>query len=184
MELGSRVAISLEGTVGNIGAMVVKVGHHRLVHGTIPLHVSRLSESVSVHVLVVLMVDGSLSSSPLSVSIRNWRVLGQHTTDVPPEQVRVVDEGLGMHGVVVKDDGSLHSEPTTKSSNDKEDGPNVGKSASHMEILDGELTDNSETKEDSQLSATTVVGPVEVRAVDWSSDVLINAASGEPRFKL
>ena len=53
-----------------------------------------------------------------------------------------------------------------------------------MEILDGELTDDSKTEEDSQLSATAVVGPVEVRAVDRSSDVLINAASGEPGFKL
>ena len=85
MELGSRVAISLESTVGNICAMVVKVRHDRLVHGTIPLDVSGLSESVSVHVLVVLMVDRGLSSSPLTVSIRNWRVLGQDTADIPEE---------------------------------------------------------------------------------------------------
>ena len=84
-KLRGRVARSLESTVSNIGTVIEHVGHSGLVLRTVPLNVSGLTHSVSVHVLVVLMVDRGLSSSPLTVSIRNWRVLGQDTTDIPEE---------------------------------------------------------------------------------------------------
>jgi hypothetical protein len=181
--LGSRVARSLESTVGNIGTVIEHVGHSGLVHGTVPSDVSGFTESVSVHVLVVLMVDGGLSGSPFAVCIRNWGVLGQDTADIPEEEVGVVDQGFGVHGIVIQADGSLLGESTAQSSDDEEDNPGVSDSASDMEILDGELTDDSETEEDSQLSATTVVGPVEVGTVDGAGD-FVHGSSGEPGFKL
>jgi len=162
--------------------VIEHVGHRRLVHGTVPSDVSGFTESVSVHVLVVLMVDGSLSGSPLSVCIGNWRVLGQDTADIPEEEIGVVDEGLGVHGIVVKTDGSLLGESTAQSSDDEEHNPGVGDSASNMEVFDGELTDDGETEEDSELGATAVVGPVEVGTVDGSGD-LVHGSSREPRFK-
>ena len=58
-----------------------------------------------------------------------------------------------MHGIVVKDNRSLNGETTAKSSDNEEDSPDVSNSASHMEILDGELTDNSKTKEASELGS-------------------------------
>ena len=138
---------------------------------------------VSIHVIVVLMVDGSLSGSPLTVSIRNWGVLGQNAADIPEEEIGVVDKGLGVHGVVVHADRSLDRETTSKSSNDKEDNPGVSDSASNMEVLDRELTDNSKTEEDSKLSSSAVVGPVEVRSVDGSGD-FVHLSPGEPRVDL
>lgn len=92
--------------------MIEQVGHSRLVHGTVPSHVARFAESVSVHVLVVLMVDRGLSGSPLAVCIGNWRVLGQDAADVPEEKIGVVDKGLGVHGVVVQANRSLLGEST------------------------------------------------------------------------
>lgn len=128
------------------------------------------------------MVDRGLSGSPLTVSIGHWRVLGKNSADVPEEQVGVVDESLGVHGIVVHANGSLLGETTADTSDDEEDNPGVSDSASHVEILDRELTDNSETEEDSQLSATAVVGPVEVGTVDGSGD-LVHLSSGEPGFE-
>ena len=87
-----------------------------------------------------------------------------------------------MHGIVVHANGSLLGETTADTSDDEEDNPGVSDSASHVEILDGELTYNSETEEDSQLSATAVVGPVEVGTVDGSGD-LVHLSSGEPGFE-
>lgn len=182
MKLGSRVARSLESTVGNIGTVIEHVGHDRLVHGTVPRNVSGFTESVSVNILVVLMVDRGLSGSPFAVCVGNWRVLGQDTADIPEEEVGVVDQGLGVHGVVVQADGSLLSESTTQSSNNEEHNPGVSDSASNMEIFDGELTNDSETEEDSQLSATAVVGPVEVGTVDGASD-FVHGSAGEPGLK-
>ena len=112
LELRSRVAVALESSVGNIGTLIEHVGHNGLVHGTVPWYVTWLSESVSVHVLVVLMVDRGLSGSPLAVCIGNWRVLGQDAADVPEEKIGVVDKGLGVHGVVVQANRSLLGEST------------------------------------------------------------------------
>jgi hypothetical protein len=135
--LGSRVARSFESTIGNIGTVIEHVRHSRLVHGTVPGNVSGFTESVSVHVLVVLMVDRGLSGSPFAVCIGNWRVLGQDTADIPEEEVGVVDQGLGVHGVIVHADGSLLSESTAQSSNDEENTPGVSDCASNMEIFNG-----------------------------------------------
>jgi len=162
--------------------VIEHVGHSGLVHGTVPSNVAGFTESVSVHVLVVLMVDRGLSGSPFAVCIGNWRVLGQDTADIPEEEVGVVNQGLGVHGIVVQANGSLLGESAAQSSDDEEYNPSVSNSASHMEILNGELTDDGKTEEDSQLSTTAVVGPVEVGTVDGAGD-LVHGSTGEPGLK-
>ena len=150
--------------------MIVKVGHHWLVHGTVPLDIARLSVAVSVHILVVLMVDWSLASSPLSVRIRDRRVLGEDAGDGPVEQIGVVDQSLGVEGMVIEDKWAVVTETTADTSNNEVADPSVGQPASHVEILDGKLADDGETEEDTSLSSRGVVGPVEVRLVSRSGD--------------
>jgi len=163
-----------------MGAVVVLVGHDRLVHGTIPHDVSRTSESVSVHILVVLMVDRVLSGSPLAVSIGDRRVGGQHTGQGPVEQVGVVRKRLGLLGVVVQENRAVCLETTTDTTDNEEHDPSVGETATGVEALDRELTDESESEEASPLGTGSVAGPVEVGFVDGSGHFL-HVAAGEPR---
>ena len=78
-----------------------------MVHRSVPRHISGLSEPVSVHVLVVLMEDGGLSHSPLSVGVLHRGVLRQNSCQVPEIQVWHVDERLSIVLVIVKHKGSL-----------------------------------------------------------------------------
>ena len=126
--------------------MIVKIGHDRLVHGTVPLDVAGLSHSVPVHILVVLVIDRSLASSPLAVCIGHRRVLWENTSDGPVEEVRMVDQRLGVEGVIVEDQGTVVSETASNASNNEVTDPAVGKPAPHVEVLDGELTDDSEAE--------------------------------------
>ena len=119
LELGTGVDVALEGSVVDIGAVVVKIRHGWLVHGAIPLDVPWLSVPVSVHVLVVLMVDWSLTSSPLSVRIGNGWVLGEHAADGPVEQVGVIDQSLGVEGMVIEDQGAVMAETTADTPNNE-----------------------------------------------------------------
>jgi len=68
------VAVSLEGTVSNIGSLIDEVWHDWLILRTIPRNISWLSCSVSVTSFMVLMENWSLSDSPLVVSIWYWWV--------------------------------------------------------------------------------------------------------------
>ena len=181
-ELRRGVAESLEGSVGHLGTMVVHEGHHRLVHGTIPLDVAWLSESVPVGVLVVLMVDWVLASLPLTVSIRNGRVSWQDTSQVPVEQVRVVSQGLHVDGVVVHHDWTVVGETTGESTNDKPANVEVSDPASDVEVLDGEFTDDSETESNSQLSAGGVVSVIEVGLESGACD-FIHLSLREPALE-
>ena len=162
--------------------MIVKVGHHWLVHGTVPLDIARLSVAVSVHILVVLMVDWSLASSPLSVRIGHRRVLGEDAGDGPVEQIGVVDQSLGVEGMVIEDKWAVVTETTADTSNNEVADPSVGQPASHVEILDGKLADDGETEEDTSLSSRGVIGPVEIRLVSRSGDHA-EIVSGEPALE-
>lgn len=62
---------------------------------------------------MVLMVDGGLSGSPLSVSVGERWVLGQDSCDGPEEEIWVVGKSLGVEGVVVHDNWSCETETTT-----------------------------------------------------------------------
>ena len=170
LELRRGIDVTLEGTVVDIGSIVVHERKHGLVHGTIPLDVTRLSVAVSVHILVVLMVDRSLTSSPLSVSIGNRRVLGENTAASPPEKIWVINQGLGVETMVVQDEWSSEGKTTADTSDDEEADIEVCNPASNSETLDGKLTDDSKSEDDTSLSSGGVVGPVEVRIVGRSGN--------------
>lgn len=86
----SRVAVALEGTVDNIGAVIVHVWHNWLIHAAVPRYVSWLSESVSVYILVSHVENWVLSCSPFTMSIRNRRILRKNSSYVPIKQIWVI----------------------------------------------------------------------------------------------
>ena len=120
LELRSGVAVSLEGSVDDIGTLVDEVWHDWLAHGTVPVDISWSSHSVSVDDLVVLMMHWSLSSHPLSVGIWGWWVPWEHTAHVPPVEIREVDHGSLLPPLVVEHDWLLVSETSSQSSGNEE----------------------------------------------------------------
>ena len=126
LKLGNGVSVSFEGTVDDIGSVVVKVGHDRLALTSIPRHVSWLSHSVSVGGSVVLVVHRGLSGSPLSVSIGHRRVSWEHSAASPPEKVWGVHECLGVELIVIEHDGSVGEETTAETSDHEVDAVGVG----------------------------------------------------------
>ena len=160
----------------------MQVGHHGLVHGAVPLNVPGASETVPVHVLVVLMVDRCLSGAPLAVSIGSGGCLGKHTGDGPVGEVWVVDQSLGVEAMVVHDEGTVVAETTADTTHNEPADPTVGQPAPHIEVLDGELTDDGQTEQDSELSARRVVRPVEVGLVGRAHDH-VEISSREPALK-
>ena len=90
LELRGRVAVALESSVDNVGAVVVHVWHDWLVHAAVPRNVSWLSESVSVHILMSHVENWVLACSPLAMCIGNRWVLRQNSGNVPVEQIWVV----------------------------------------------------------------------------------------------
>jgi len=120
LEWGSRVAVSLEGTIDNICTSVDEIRHDWLILRAVPRNISWLSDSVSVTGLVILMEDWSLSGSPLSVSIWNWRVLWENSTDVPPEEIWVVHQGSSVELMIIHHDWSLISQSSSESLGNEE----------------------------------------------------------------
>lgn len=148
----------------------MEVGHGWLVHAAVPSHVARLSHSVPVHVLVVLMINRSLSGSPLSVRIGDGRVLGKDTRDSPVEQVWVVHQRLGVERMVVENDGTVVTETTANTSDDEIADPAISEPAADIEVFNGELANNSQAEKNANLSASGVVSPVKVGLVSGTSD--------------
>lgn len=132
---------------------------------------------------MVLMEDRGLSGFPFSVSVRQRRILGQDLCQVPIEEVWVVDQRLRVDGVIVHHDGARGAETSAETSDDEVDNPSVGDPASHVEVLDWQLSDEEQAKKASQLGAGSVVGPVEIRAVDGTSHNALHVAAGEPASK-
>ena len=183
LERSGRVAVPLEGTVDDIRALVDEVRHDGLRLGAVPGNVSGLSESVPVDSFVGLMVDGSLSSSPLSMGVRNWRVLGESSAEIPPEEIWVVQKSSEVELVVVGNQRSLVSETTAKTSVDEVKDPEVSEDASSVEGFDGELSDGHKTEKASNLGSGGVVGPVEVGSLGRSDNHLVSVGLGEPRLE-
>ena len=119
------------------------------------------------------MIHWGLSSSPLSVSIRNWRVLGESTADVPPEEVGVVQQSSEVELIVVGNQRSLISETTAQSSVDKVENPKIGNDTSSVEGFDWELSNSHKAEKASHLGSRGIVGPVKVRFLDGSDNHLI-----------
>jgi hypothetical protein len=182
--LGGGVAVSLEGTVDNIRPDIDHVWHDWLILRTVPRHVSRLSLSVPVGGSVVLMVDGGLSGSPLSVSVWERGVLGKNLSQVPEEQIWVVHQRLGVERVIVHDDRLGGLESSAETSAYEVDDPGISEPASDVEALDGEFSDHEKTEGASELSPGCVVGPVEVRFVNGSGNNRVHVVSLEPGSQL
>ena len=182
LELRNGVDVALEGTVVDIGAVIVQVWHDWLVLRTVPLNVARLPETVPVDVLVVLVIDRLLSSSPLSVRVGHGRVLGNHAKERPVEQIGVVQQGLHVELVVPQDKGAIVAKTTADTADDEEHNPAVSQPAAHVEVLDGELTDHGKAEKDAKLGASSIVRPVEVRLVAWASNDR-KIVSGEPALE-
>jgi len=125
LELRGGVVVSLEGSVDDLRADVDHVGHDRLVLRAVPRHVSWLSVSVSVGRSVVLMEDGSLSGSPLSVCIGDGWVLWKNLSQVPVEEIWIVGERLGVQCVVVQNDGSGVAETSSETTGHEVEDPRV-----------------------------------------------------------
>lgn len=111
---------------------------------------------------MILMEDRSLSSSPFSVSIRKGWVLWKNLGNIPVEEVWIVSKRLGMDSVIVENQGSCVSETSTETSQDEVDAPGIGEPASHIEVLDGQFSNEEETKKASDLCSCSIVSPVKV----------------------
>ena len=180
LESSGGVAVSLEGTVDNVGSHVHEVWHDWLVLRSIPRNVSWLSNSVSVARLVVLMEDWSLSGSPLEMGILDWWVSWEHSAEVEPEEVWVVLQSSQVVLMTVGDEWSLVSQTSTKSLGHKEYNVEVGDPASDVEVLDWKLSDNQKAKEASNLGSRGVGGIVPVGLGDWSNDDVLVVTLLEP----
>ena len=180
LEWGSGVAVSLEGTVDNICSGIDKIWHDWLILRTVPWNISWLSNSVSVTGLVVLMEYWGLSSSPLSVGIWNWWVLWENSAKVPPEEIWVVHQSSSVELMVVHDNWSLVSETSSESLRNEEHQVEVRQPASDVEVLNWELSDSSQSNEDSKLTSGGVVSPVPVGLGDWSDNDVFSLALWEP----
>ena len=162
LELRNSVDVALEGSVVDVGAMIVDVRHGRLVLRTVPLNVAWKSMSVAVDVLVVLMVSWILTHSPFAVSIGNGWILWKDASECPVEQIWVVDKSLGVESVIVHDKRTVVTETTTNTSDQEVAHPTVCKPATNVEVLDWKLTDDGKSKNDASLSTSSIVGPVPV----------------------
>ena len=138
--------------------------------------------AVTIHVLVILVIDWSLASSPLTVRIGHGWVLGKNAADRPVEQIWVVHQSLGVEGMIVQDNGSIAAETAADTPNDEVADPAISQPASHVEVFDGELANDGEAEEDTKLCPGGVVRPVEVRLVGGSRDHA-QIVSGEPALK-
>ena len=108
------------------------------------------------------MEDWSLSSSPLSVSIRNWRVLRESPAKIPPEEVWVVQQSSEVELIVVGNQWALVSETTAQTSVDEVENPKIGNDTSSVEGFDREFSNSHEAEEASNLGSRSIVGPVKV----------------------
>lgn len=180
LELRGGVVVPLECSVDNLGAHVYHVGHDGLVLRTVPSNISWLSVSVSVGGSVVLVIHGGLSGSPLSVCIGYGGVSWQDLCQVPVEQVWVVDQRLGVKCVVVHHDGSRVTETSAESTGHEVNDPGISQPASYIEVLDGKLSNEEETEQAAELSAASIVSPVEVRTIYWAGDNALHVVAGEP----
>ena len=181
--MGGRVAVSLEGSVDDIGTGIDEIWHNWLILRAVPRNISWLSLPVSVARLVVLMEDWSLSRSPFSMSIWHWWVLWENSAQVPPEHVWVVEEGSSMELVVVEDDWSLVSQSSSETLAHKPRQPGVCEPASDIKVLNWELSNDGKSKDTSELASSGIRSPVPVGLAHWSHDNIISLIFWEPRLE-
>ena len=81
--------------------------------------------------------------------------------------------------MIVHNNRSVALQTTAKTSYNEVNNPSVGDPATHVEILDWQFTNDSQTQEASNLSAGSIVSPIEIRSVDRSGNFL-HFSAGEP----
>jgi hypothetical protein len=182
LELRAGIDVALEGAIVDVCAVIVEVGKRGLVHGAVPLDVPWESVAVPVHILVILVIDWSLTSSPLSVRIGNGWVLWQNLADRPVEEIWVVDQSLGVEGVIVEDQRAVSTQATADTPNNEVHDPTVGQPAPHVEVLDGELANDGESEDDASLGPRRIVSPIEIGPVGGARDHA-QVVPGEPALE-
>jgi hypothetical protein len=118
------------------------------------------------------------------VSIGLRGVSGKDLCQVPVEQVRVVDQRLGVKSVVVHHDGARLTETSAKTTSHEVDNPSISQPASNIEVLDGELSNEEETQEAADLRTGCVICPVEVRTVSGTGNNALHVVAREPASQL
>eukprot|EP00353_Schmidingerella_taraikaensis_P014117 CAMPEP_0185580558 /NCGR_PEP_ID=MMETSP0434-20130131/16999_1 /TAXON_ID=626734 ORGANISM="Favella taraikaensis, Strain Fe Narragansett Bay" /NCGR_SAMPLE_ID=MMETSP0434 /ASSEMBLY_ACC=CAM_ASM_000379 /LENGTH=119 /DNA_ID=CAMNT_0028198857 /DNA_START=481 /DNA_END=840 /DNA_ORIENTATION=- len=84
--------------------------------------------------------------------------------------------------MIVKHDGAVVAQTTADTSHDEPADPAVGQPAAHVEVFDGQLTDEEQAEGNAKLSSGSVVSPVEVRLVGGAGDHG-QIAFGEPALE-
>jgi len=172
----------LEGSVDNVGVLIVEEWHDWLVLRSIPRHVSWSSESVPVADSVVLMVDWLLPQSPLLVGSGYWSSSWNDSSQVKPEQVWIVQQRPEGESVVVEHDWSEVGKTSASSISDEEEKVGVHDGRSSVETLNWKLSDQSHSHKDSQGSSGGVASVVPVRKSAWSVQQVLNSVLlGVPR---
>jgi len=95
----------------------------------------------------------------------------------------MVNQSLGVPGVIVEHQGSVASETASSTSDDVVHNPEVGESGTSIEVLDWELSDGEESKDDTALSSSGVAGEIEARLVNWSGN-FVHLSLREPAVDL
>jgi len=84
-----------------------------------------------------------------------------------------------MDSMVVHKDWASVGETTSDTTDEEVGAPSVGEANTHVEVLDGELTNSEESKNESHLGTRSIVSPVEIRS-EHGSGHLFHFALREP----
>ena len=84
--------------------------------------------------------------------------------------------------MIVQADRAVMAETLAERPHDKVGDPDICETTTGVKVFNWQLSNESETQKATDLSSCGVVGPVEVRLVDWSCD-LLHFATGEPASK-
>jgi len=95
---------------------------------------------------MVLMEDWSLSGSPFSMGIWNWRISWENSSEIPPEEIWVVYECPVMELMIVEDDWSLITKTSSETLSNEEINIKVCNTASPIEVLDWKFSYHCKTQ--------------------------------------
>lgn len=122
---------------------------------------------------MVLMEHWLLEGLPLQVLVWHWWILWQHSRQVGPEHVWVVQERAEVEVVVKHINWSVGHKTSSCSSGDCEHAEPVSDEDSSVEVLNWQFSNKQQTQYDSHLCLRCAVGPVPVRFVRWSGHKLV-----------
>ena len=73
---------------------------------------------------------------------------------------------------------------SSKSTGYEVNDPGISQPASYIEVLDRKLSNEKKTEQAAELSAASVVSPVEVRAINRAGDDTLHVVAREPTSQL